>query len=644
MERAADPGPWGAIGQKVWHDLFVRTPGRFALTWRVALMCALAAGVAMMYHVPESAIGCYLIIFLARPNAAQCVGQALGVIVLSSIVVLTIGSLIEWTAESALLRIAVIAGISFAFVFLGAASQLGEQGSIVALVVAFILTLVDDVPAGEIVTRALIYAWQMACMPMALMIVFYLIFGTSPNRLMRDTVADRLDASAKSLESGDGGSLRDPLGEGNADTGQQAMLARLFNTAPGATVTWLLGAAMNSYRLMLAVAAQPVGLAADVREKLANACRAGAEAVRAGKRPQGVQTEGVAQNGATGSTALDTIYASLSGFVRDNGGSGAQPLKQPFFAPDALTNPDYQLYALKTTAAAVTCYLIYSLIGWQGIHTAMITCYVAALGTTAETVHKLTQRICGCLIGAAMGFGSILFIIPHLESVGGLMVLVFLAILVAAWVSTGSEIISYGGVQIGLAFLLTILNGFSPSYSMSSGWDRIVGILLGNLVVYIYFTSFWPKSAATAVRSHLSDALLALSRMAAMPAQQRIDALAEAEIVETQAGQAREQLLLLPFEPASQRPDRARVVELEALTDEMRALSRTLMFSDQPAHAEGVDTQDADAIPERLRQVATLIQSGARHPGVSPATETDTSGDIGSRVTRIERLAAGVQA
>jgi multidrug resistance protein MdtO len=63
------------------------------------------------------------------------------------------------------------------------------------------------------------------------------------------------------------------------------------------------------------------------------------------------------------------------------------------------------------------CCLVYTGIDWQGIHTAMVTCFVAAQGTTAETVHKLALRVLGCLVGAAMGIAAILFVIPHLRSV-----------------------------------------------------------------------------------------------------------------------------------------------------------------------------------------------------------------------------------
>src|SRR5262249_26051216 len=51
-----------------------------------------------------------------------------------------------------------------------------------------------------------------------------------------------------------------------------------------------------------------------------------------------------------------------------------------FFAQDALTTPDYLRYALKTTAAAMTCYFFYTLLDWPGIHTCLITCYIVVPG------------------------------------------------------------------------------------------------------------------------------------------------------------------------------------------------------------------------------------------------------------------------
>ena len=198
-------------------------------------------------------------------------------------------------------------------------------------------------------------------------------------------------------------------------------------------------------------------------------------------------------------------WRALDGLAAPNGGADPRPKKPPFLAPDAFSNPDHQRYALKTTAAALICYLIYTGIGWDGIHTAMITCYVAALGTTGETVHKLALRITGCLIGAAMGVAAIAFVIPQLQSIGGLMALVFAGILIAGWVAAGSERIAYAGVQIGLAFLLTVLNGFGPSTDMSNAGDRIAGILLGNVIVYVIFTGIWPRSAASSFENGSSS-------------------------------------------------------------------------------------------------------------------------------------------
>jgi len=625
MAQAAD-APWGRLARQTWLDL-QPAPGRRDMTWKIALLCALVAVVAMVFKVPEAAIGCYLVIFLMQPSGAASVKQAIGVIVLVSVVVLSLAPVIQATADQPMLRIGVIALVSFAFVFLGAASQLGEQGSIVALVIAFVLTLVDRLPAGEIATRGLLYAWQMAAMPMALMILFTLVFGTSPQRLLRQRVADRLEAAAAALmkpEDERRDLLAELLAEGLDASAQDVAQARLFHTAPAADVRWLSGAARTSYRLLLAIAALPDTAPAEERAALAAACRTSAAAVRAGRRPDAVVP------GAGGTALPGQIATLLADLGAPNGGSDAVPPKPPFLFPDAFSNPDYQRYALKTTAAAILCYLTYSLINWPGIHTAMITCYVAALGTTAETVHKLVLRICGCLVGATIGLFSILFVIPHLESVGGLMALVFFGLLPAAWVAAGSERISYAGVQVGLAFLLTVLNGFGPSLDMSSARDRVVGILLGNLVVYVIFTTIWPKSALQDVRVHLARILSTLAQIAARDPADRADAVNQAALVETEAEKAGQKLLFLPFEPASQQPRRATVAGLAALIEKTREMVPALMFGTAP---------DA-ALADRLSRAAAEASAGAVE-GQNPTTAAAAGGTLADRARGIAHWVAG---
>lgn len=626
MAPTAD-GPWAQLARQTWLDLKEAPPGRFDMTWKVALLCALVAAVAMVFKVPEAAIGCYLVIFLTRPNAAQNVGQAIGVIGLASFVVFALAPVIQATADVPLLRIVIIALVSFAFVFLGAATQLGEQGSIVALVIAFVLTLVDHLPIGEIATRGLLYAWQMAVMPMVLMILFNLVFGRSPHRLLRQRVADRLEAAAAALAaplSERRAQIDALLAEGLQPAAQEVVQARLFHTAPDDEVRWLSGAARTTYRLLLAVSVLPDDAPEEVRAALAESCRKAAAAVKAGRRPDA----GTLASGGDSPDLPGQIFAMLAQLGAPNGGSDAVPPKPPFFFPDAFSNPDYQRYALKTTAAAIACYLTYSLINWQGIHTAMITCYVAALGTTAETVHKLVLRISGCLVGAAIGLFSILFVIPHLESVGGLMALVFIGLLPAAWVAAGSERVSYAGVQVGLAFLLTILNGFGPSLDMASARDRVVGILLGNLVVYVIFTNIWPKSALQDVRVHLSRILSTLAEIAARDPSGRADAVNEAAQVETEAEMAGQQLLLLPFEPLSQQPRRATVAGIAALIEKTRDMVPALMFGAEPDVA----------LADRLSRAAAEASAEATASGDGAAM---AGGSLADRARRIEQWVAG---
>ncbi|EGD03102.1 putative fusaric acid resistance protein, partial [Burkholderia sp. TJI49] len=207
--------------------------------------------------------------------------------------------------------------------------------------------------------------------------------------------------------------------------------------------------------------------------------------------------------------AAADLHAAITRFAQPDAIAGspatdaAKPAASPtpptaprggFFLPDARTNPDHIRYALKTTAAAMFCYLLYSQLDWSGIHTCFITCYIVSLGSTAETVEKLTLRIAGCIVGALLGTAALVFVVPALTSIGQLMMLVFVGAWLSAWVSFGSPRIAYAGFQIAFAFFLCVIQGAGPGFDLTIARDRTIGILLGNVVVYLVFTRIWPVS------------------------------------------------------------------------------------------------------------------------------------------------------
>jgi multidrug resistance protein MdtO len=180
--------------------------------------------------------------------------------------------------------------------------------------------------------------------------------------------------------------------------------------------------------------------------------------------------------------------------------------KSGFFLPDAFSNPEHVQYAFKTTVAAMTCYLIYSVLKWPGIHTALITCFIVSLGTVAETVEKLTLRILGCLAGTVAGLGVMIGVIPSTTDIGHLAVVVFAGAFVGAWIAAGSPRISYAGLQFAFAYFLCVIQGPSPSFNMVVARDRVIGIFLGIFVSYLVSTRLWPASIAPQIDEALKTA------------------------------------------------------------------------------------------------------------------------------------------
>jgi multidrug resistance protein MdtO len=172
-----------------------------------------------------------------------------------------------------------------------------------------------------------------------------------------------------------------------------------------------------------------------------------------------------------------------------------RPKPTSLFVRDAFTNPAHVHFALKVTFAAMFCFIVYQAIDWSGIHTAFITCTFIALESTEATLYKGTLRIVGCVIGGALALFSIVFLMPHMETIASLVVLVACASAIAGWVATGSERISYAGLQLAFAFFFSVFQGYAPDTDLDNVRNRVVGILLGLLVTAFVFHYIWPEPA-----------------------------------------------------------------------------------------------------------------------------------------------------
>jgi multidrug resistance protein MdtO len=188
------------------------------------------------------------------------------------------------------------------------------------------------------------------------------------------------------------------------------------------------------------------------------------------------------------------------------------------FAADALVNPEHVQFALKGCLAASSCYVIYNAIFWPGINTAVTTCLLTALTTIGASRQKQVLRVTGAIAGGFLiGMGSQLFILPYLDSIAGFVVLFVLVTVLSSWFGTASPRLSYFGVQVALAFYLINLQEFAMQTSLSVARDRVVGILLGLLMMWLVFDRLWSAPAGVEMKKALGAILRLLAQLAREP-------------------------------------------------------------------------------------------------------------------------------
>jgi multidrug resistance protein MdtO len=491
--------------------------GRWAAVARIATACVITVTIAMVFQIPQPAYMAYIVFLISKDEPTATTTAALGGLVAATLaIILTLGLALVDTGEPAL-RLPAMALATFAAMFTARTFALGPISFLAGFVIVLLQSLVDDAPNLEALTRLILWMWVVAFVPVAVTLFVNFLFGASAaamrNRLIRGIL--------KELETQ---LVRQDYRK--ALPGWRARLAALLETVRenaetaqslNPVTTFVVAALLD---LLVILEALPAELPYAVREELARRVHECLTAIESRGHPEMTEPTSRTMQSADGSVEQSpAVVAFLSTLSRlydavnrpralPEATEGRAPRRS--FAPDAFSNPAYWQFALKTTIAVAVSYSIYTLLDWPGLRTSIVTCFFVALASLGETVHKLVLRLSGAIIGGLIAGLSIVFVLPHLTDIGQLCLLIGGVSVGAAWVATSSQLLSYAGMQLAFAFFLGILQGYAPATDLTVLRDRIVGILLGNIVITIVFSSFWPASARSGVRSALAEALRAI--------------------------------------------------------------------------------------------------------------------------------------
>jgi multidrug resistance protein MdtO len=596
-------------------------PGRLEFAVRLALICAITTLVVEIYQTPEPALTVYLVFFLNKPDRGTSLILSLAMLALFSLIVSSVILVAMIVIDQPVWRVASMAAISLGLLFLASASKLRPIGGTVALIVAFALDQLGRVHGGEIATRALLYVWLFVAIPAGVSIVVNLLLAPSPRLLAEQALARRLRLATAMLGTPEDEGIRRDftqcLREGNGELLKWLKVAFVEKSAVRDHIEALRQAATSSFTILVLIDVMDrdadAALPMPLRERLTYTLETMARILDDGGYPVdnefGEKCDGEPALPPRAAEVLASIRETLTAFAEaapDSQSNGPAKKSGGFFLPDAFTNPEYVHYALKTTAAAIFCYVLYLLLDWPGIHTIFITCYIVSLGTTGETVEKLTLRILGCLVGAASGIAAIVYLIPSVTSIGALMIVVFFGALVSAWVAAGSPRIAYAGFQIAFAFFLCVIQGSGPSFDMTTARDRVIGILLGNIVVFVLFTNVWPVSVGKRIDPAIAALLRRLSSLStelSKPAR-RFQA---PEAQEMLSGIERDLNLAL-YEPPSLRPDDGWIRVRRRAAEDIGALFGPLFLSVDK------DLLFSAQIASRLRSLADSLDAAEEAP------------------------------
>jgi multidrug resistance protein MdtO len=177
------------------------------------------------------------------------------------------------------------------------------------------------------------------------------------------------------------------------------------------------------------------------------------------------------------------------------------------------THADSLQFGIKFSLGAILCTLIVESLDWPDINTAIPTCLVAAQTSLGADYRLSLLRLSGAALGGLCAYLYVLVFQSQIDTIAGFMLATIPVWALAAWISSGSERIAYLGRQLGFSFALFVLHDFGPVTDLYLPRDRVIGILLGIIVMGVLDYALWPRRSIVLARHHGAAALHTLAKL-----------------------------------------------------------------------------------------------------------------------------------
>ena len=515
-------------------------PGRGAATLRMTIACLVIVTISMTLEVPQGYLSAFFVFFMYKDDLVT--STMVGVVLALALVVgfaITIAAYLI-TVDHPPLRLALMMVIFLVAMYVSRVFALGPIAFGIGIIVLISQQFVDLYSEPEFLVRGSLWTWVVMTFPIAVvLIVNRVILPARPVAVLRQEAKLRLEFVIEALDRRLAGlSVEATTPFRSEVVGAARLLGLLKLSANGDPA---LKSKLPAYQALIGTLNRIVETASMVGA-LRTAVDPPQDRVRitwlrsalddfrrsldgdlSGFRIASQPQRNPSVDGGPVAPILDEMerhVAELNGqlqLLSAKSSVPAPPKASPepprLFVSDALSNPVYLQFSVKVTAAAMLCYIVYTAIKWPGIHTCTITCVVIALGSAGATIRKGSLRLFGALLGGGFATIATVFIVPHLESIGGLLLLILPVAALSSWITAGSERSSYCGVQLAMAFFYGILQGYGPNADVTQVRDRLVGIVLGITVMTVVFAYIWPERAGPQMRAALAKALRAAAAL-----------------------------------------------------------------------------------------------------------------------------------